>query len=268
MVPKVEQEALTVPRYYQSRASQGSGRQDLGSVGRRREQLAGEGMIVAEGSPLDTTPYLFKNVDTGDILMEGEVKREDLLSGAVQPVRGTAIEPQRIMGSEGRTFKGVSTLEVDPRSFDPAALQELKESYPERIDPSSGLIYSTSMLGGAKRAAKLAEQAQLQREGKYKESIRLGKELATPPKMAAPGSQEGIRFTSLSDQDLNETILQARAAGMPDVQQSAQNVLDARALQRQKVSSVDVSAKLRQLQLSGKPGEAEAFLQAFKQGIV
>ncbi len=268
MVPKVEQEALTVPRYYQSRASQGSGRQDLGSVGRRREQLAGEGMIVAEGSPLDATPYLFKNVDTGDILMEGEVKREDLLSGAVQPVRGTAIEPQRIMGSEGRTFKGVSTLEVDPRSFDPAALQELKESYPERIDPSSGLIYSTSMLGGAKRAAKLAEQAQLQREGKYKESIRLGKELATPPKMAAPGSQEGIRFTSLSDQDLNETILQARAAGMPDVQQSAQNVLDARDLQRQKVSSVDVSAKLRQLQLRGRPGEAEAFLQSFKQGII
>jgi hypothetical protein len=32
--------------------------------------------------------------------------------------------------------------------------------------------------------------------------------------------------------------------------------------------SVDVSSKLRQLQLRGRPGEAEAFLQSFKQGIV
>jgi len=150
VVPEVE--GMPTSQYYRMRAAGGAGRQEVGGVGRRREALAAEGFTAGEGSAIEATPFLYKNVDTGEILTEGQVKREDLLGGAVRAVRGTAVEPQRIMGREGRTFKGVSAEVIDPRSFDPAALAQLAEAAPEVLDPTTGLAYSQQAMGGQQAA--------------------------------------------------------------------------------------------------------------------
>ena len=150
IVPEVE--GMPTSQYYKMRAAGGAGRQEVGGVGRRREALAAEGFTAGEGSAIEATPFLYKNVDTGEILTESQVKREDLLGGAVRAVRGTAVEPQRIMGREGRTFKGVSAEVIDPRSFDPAALSQLAEATPEVLDPTTGLAYSQQAMGGQQAA--------------------------------------------------------------------------------------------------------------------
>ena len=150
VVPEVE--GMPTSQYYKMRAAGGAGRQETGGIGRRREALAAEGFTTGEGSALETTPYLYRNVDTGEILTEGQVKREDLLGGAVRVMRGTSVEPQRIMGREGRTFKGVSAEVIDPRSFDPAALSQLAQATPEVLDPTTGLAYSQQAMGGQQAA--------------------------------------------------------------------------------------------------------------------
>ena len=117
---------------------------------------------------------------------------------------------------------------IDPGSFDPAMLSQIAEVSPERIDPTTGLAYSLQAMGGKERAAMAAEQEALRRAGKYKESIRLGKQMAQPEPRVAPGAREGSMFTNMSNEQLNQTILQARNAGMLDVEQAAANVLEAR----------------------------------------
>ena len=174
IVPEVE--GMPTSEFYQMRAAGGAGRQEVGGVGRRREALATEGFAVPQGSTLEATPYLYRNVDTGEILTEGQLKREDVLGGAVRPIRGTAVEPQRIMGSEGRTFKGVSQDVIDPRSFDPAALAEIAEATPERIDPSTGLAYSTQAMGGEKIAQE-RRQIEAMRQSGARIRGRMGTEL-------------------------------------------------------------------------------------------
>jgi len=174
VVPEVE--GMPTSEYYKMRAAGGAGRQEVGGVGRRREALAAEGFATQPGSTLEATPYLYRNVDTGEVLTEGQVKREDVLGGAVRPMRGTAVEPQRIMGREGRTFKGVSQDVVDPRSFDPAALAAIAEATPEVIDPTTGLAYSTAAMGG-EQIAKQRRQIEAMRQSGARVRGRMGTEL-------------------------------------------------------------------------------------------
>lgn len=140
MKPKVEQSSITTPLYYQLKAAGNVSRTDLGGIGRRREALAEQG-FQSTGSLDDPIAFLYKDVDTGEIFEPGQVTRQDVATEKVTPIRGTAVEPQRLMGTEGRSFKGVSSLEIDPRSFDSGTRAELAQQYPERVTPE-GLIYS------------------------------------------------------------------------------------------------------------------------------
>lgn len=136
-----EEKSIATPQFYQMRAAGGAGRQEVGGVGRRREALTDLGLTSAPGSPSDVTPVLYKHADSGEILTADDISLADIAHGTVRPIRGTAVEPQRIMGREGRTFKGVAANVIDPASFDPAQRQVVAEAYPERISPE-GLLYS------------------------------------------------------------------------------------------------------------------------------
>ena len=159
MRPQVEQETIATPGYYQMKAAGGAGRQEMGGVGRRREAIqsspGGTEFVVSPGSELEATPFLYRHVDTGELLQPASVTEQMLKSETVRPVRGTAVEPQRIMGSEGRTFKGVSATEIDPRSFDPVERAALAKQFPERVTPE-GLIYSEQAMGGREAAKQRA----------------------------------------------------------------------------------------------------------------
>jgi len=172
--PQVEQEAIATPALYQMRAAGGAGRQEVGGVGRRREALQTDPGLVTLGqasneeigsaafsiptNELEATPFLYKHVETKELLNPNQVPEQWVTSGTVRPVRGTAVEPQRIMGSEGRTFKGVSATEIDPRSFDPVERAALAKQYPERVTPE-GLIYSEQAMGGREAAKQRARGA-------------------------------------------------------------------------------------------------------------
>ena len=162
IVPEVE--GIPTSQYYQMRAAGGAGRPEVGGVGRRREALAAEGFATPQGSAIDATSYLYRNVQTGDVMTEGQFQQSGLPMKAVVPMRGTAVEPQRIMGREGRTFKGVSADVIDPRSFDPGALSQIAAATPERIDPTSGLAYTTQAMGG-QRVAQMRRQIEAARQG-------------------------------------------------------------------------------------------------------
>ena len=136
-----EEKTIATPEFYKMRAAGGAGRQEVGGVGRRREALTDLGLTSAQGSPSDVTPVLYKHSGSGEILTADDVSLADIAHGTVSPIRGTAVEPQRIMGREGRTFKGIAANVIDPASFDPAQRQELAKAYPERVSPE-GLIYS------------------------------------------------------------------------------------------------------------------------------
>jgi hypothetical protein len=143
------EKAVATPELYRMRAAGGAGRQEVGGVGRRREALesdpGGSGLSFASGSELEATPFLYRHVDTGELMHPNTVTEKMLAAGSVTPVRGTAVEPQRIMGKEGRTFKGVSSDVIDPRSFDPSERTMLAQQFPERVTPE-GLIYSEKAL--------------------------------------------------------------------------------------------------------------------------
>ena len=162
VVPEVE--GIPTSQYYQMRAAGGAGRPEVGGVGRRREALAAEGFVTPQGSAIDATSYLYRNVQTGDVMTESQFQQSGLPMKAVVPMRGTAVEPQRIMGREGRTFKGVSADVIDPRSFDPGALSQIAAATPERIDPTSGLAYTTQAMGG-ERVAQMRRQIEAARQG-------------------------------------------------------------------------------------------------------
>jgi hypothetical protein len=136
-----EEKTVSTPEFYRMRAAGGAGRQEVGGVGRRREALTDLGLTSAQGSPSDVTPVLYKNAISGEILSADDISLSDIAHGTVSPIRGTAVEPQRIMGREGRTFKGIAANVIDPASFDPSQRQALAEAYPERVSPE-GLLYS------------------------------------------------------------------------------------------------------------------------------
>tara|TARA_R110002126_G_scaffold19202_5_gene72302 strand:+ start:2857 stop:5511 length:2655 start_codon:yes stop_codon:yes gene_type:complete len=136
-----EEKTVATPEFYRMRAAGGAGRQEVGGVGRRREALTDLGLTSAQGSPSDVTPVLYKNAISGEIVTADDISLSDIAHGAVSPIRGTAVEPQRIMGREGRTFKGIAANVIDPASFDPSQRQALAEAYPERVSPE-GLLYS------------------------------------------------------------------------------------------------------------------------------
>jgi len=258
-----ETEGLPTSQYYKMRAAGGAGRQEAGGIGRRREaveSMEGLGFNVAPGSMEDVSPVLYQVIDdtTGQtvVVQPHEVSPMQLLSGAAKPVRGTAVEPQRIMGSEGRSYKGVQSNVIDPGSFDPAMLSQIAEVSPERIDPTTGLAYSVQAMGGKERAKMAAEQQALRQAGRYKESIQLGKKMAqAQTRRVLPGAQEGPIFTGMSNEQLNETVLQARNAGALDVEQAAQNVLSARAEQAEKVGLMKQRSELVKQALSGPLGK-------------
>ena len=136
-----EEKTIATPEFYKMRAAGGAGRQEVGGVGRRREALTDLGLTSAQGSPSDVTPVLYQHSGSGEILTADDISLADIAHGTVSPIRGTAVEPQRIMGREGRTFKGIAANVIDPASFDPSQRQALAEAYPERVSPE-GLIYS------------------------------------------------------------------------------------------------------------------------------
>jgi hypothetical protein len=53
---------------------------------------------------------------------------------------------------------------IDPRSFDPGALSQIAAATPERIDPTSGLAYTTQAMGG-ERVAQMRRQIEAARQG-------------------------------------------------------------------------------------------------------
>lgn len=170
VVPEVQ--GMPTSQYYQMRARGGAGRQEVGGIGRRREAVESMGELsfgLSPGSAEDVTPVLYKGVDdlTGraTIFRPEDVSPVQIATGAVTPVRGTAVEPQRVMGREGRTFKGVAANVIDPASFDPALLSQIAEATPERIDPSSGLAYSTQAMGGEKAAQRRRQIEALRQSG-------------------------------------------------------------------------------------------------------
>ena len=136
-----EERTMSTPEFYKMRAGGGAGRQEVGGVGRRREALADVGYTAGQGSLSDVTPVLYRHRDTREILTADDVTLAEIAHGTVVPTRGTAVEPQRIMGREGRTFKGVAANVIDPASFDPGQHEVMAKAYPERVSPE-GLIYS------------------------------------------------------------------------------------------------------------------------------
>jgi hypothetical protein len=136
-----EEKTIATPEFYKMRAAGGAGRQEVGGVGRRREALLEKGYTSGEGSPADVTPVLYQHADSGEILTANDVNLADIAHGVVRPIRGTAVEPQRIMGREGRSYKGISANIIDPASFDEVQRQALAEAFPKRVSPE-GLIYS------------------------------------------------------------------------------------------------------------------------------
>jgi len=196
VVPEVQ--GLPTSEYYQMRARGGAGRQEVGGVGRRREAIEGlEGLTfgVAPGSMEDVTPVLYKGIDdvTGrqTVFRPEDVSPVQIATGAVTPIRGTAVEPQRIMGREGRTFKGVAANVIDPGSFDPAILSQIAEATPERIDPTTGLAYSQQAMGGEK-AAQRRRQIEAMRQSAQRVRGRMGTELPASIVRGGAISESGV----------------------------------------------------------------------------
>lgn len=202
VVPEVE--GIPTSKYYQMRARGGAGRQETGGIGRRRESienLEGLSFGLGQGSLEDVTPVLYQGVDnmTGRpvVLRPEDVSPVQIAAGIVRPIRGTAVEPQRIMGQEGRTFKGVAANVIDPGSFDPATLAMIAEKMPERIDPTTGLAYSEQAMGG-RRIAQQRRQVEAARQGGRRVPSR------TTPGATIPAS---IRFnTGISESGASPTL--------------------------------------------------------------
>ena len=140
MTPVPEEKALELLDFYKMRASGGVGRNEVGGVGRRREALADLG-YSSEGAVSDVTPVLYQDLNTGEVMHADDVSLAQIANKAVKPIRGTAVEPQRLMGKSDRSYKGISADVIDPASFDPAQLEILAKLYPERVTPE-GLLYT------------------------------------------------------------------------------------------------------------------------------
>jgi hypothetical protein len=135
-----EEKTLDPLEFYRMRAGGGVGRSEVGGVGRRREALADLGYST-EGAVSDVTPVLYQDLNTGEVLHADDVSLAQIANKVVKPIRGSAVEPQRLMGKGDRSYKGISADVIDPGSFDPTQRAALAEAYPERVTPE-GLIYT------------------------------------------------------------------------------------------------------------------------------
>lgn len=263
----VDRPGVYTPELYRMRAAGGLSRQEVGGVGRRREMLASqEGYSPSGGSELDSSTVLFKDPDTGAILPPSQVTEE--MSKYLKPIRGTSVEPQRILGQQGRTYKGVGTEEIDPRSFDSEMLSKLAKESPERLTPE-GLIYGTKALGGGARAKMLAEQQALLKAKEYAKSIQLGAELA-PKELGGveslPGIEEGEQLAKATGAEL----MGAMQTGTPEMQEAARNVLAAREQRQRQTMSLKASQELNRILKSGRPNatrEARAYIRGLQQDM-
>ena len=140
MTSTPEEKTLSPLELYKMRASGGVGRSEVGGVGRRREALADLG-YSPEGAVSDVTPVLYQDLNTGEVLHADDVSLAQIANKVVKPIRGSAVEPQRLMGKSDRSYKGISADVIDPGSFDPTQRAALAEAYPERVTPE-GLIYT------------------------------------------------------------------------------------------------------------------------------
>ena len=140
MTSTPEEKTLSPLELYKMRASGGVGRSEVGGVGRRREALADLG-YSPEGAVSDVTPVLYQDLNTGEVLHADDVSLAQIANKVVKPIRGSAVEPQRLMGRGDRSYKGISSDVIDPGSFDPTQRAALAEAYPERVTPE-GLIYT------------------------------------------------------------------------------------------------------------------------------
>ena len=140
MTSAPEEETLNPIDFYNMRARGGVGRSEVGGVGRRREALADLG-YSSEGAVSDVTPVLYQDLNTDEILHADDVSLAQIANKVVKPIRGSAVEPQRLMGRGDRSYKGISADVIDPASFDPTQRAALAEAYPERVTPE-GLIYT------------------------------------------------------------------------------------------------------------------------------
>lgn len=140
MTSTPEEKTLSPLELYKMRASSGVGRSEVGGVGRRREALADLG-YSSEGAVSDVTPVLYQDLNTDEILHADNVSLAQIANKVVKPIRGSAVEPQRLMGRGDRSYKGISADVIDPASFDPTQRAALAEAYPERVTPE-GLIYT------------------------------------------------------------------------------------------------------------------------------
>jgi hypothetical protein len=261
----VERPGVYTPELYRMRASGGIGRQEVGGVGRRRELLSSqEGYTPGGGSELEPTTVLYKDPETGDILLPNQVTEG--MAAALTPIRGTAVEPQRILGQQGRTYKGVGTQEIDPRSFDEPTRAQLAKSFPERVTPE-GLIYGVKAMGG-KKAAELRAQQQAARQAKdYATSIRLGAEIApeeTGGTKSLPGIEQGEQLAKASPEELMGVI----DSGTTAMQDAARAVLAAREDRQKQVLSLKASQELNRILKSGRPNatrEARAYLKGLQE---
>jgi hypothetical protein len=137
--------SMSTSELYRMRAAGGAGRQEVGGVGRRREALETEHGHTRVGSPVHLETVLYRHKDTGEILTADDVGLAEIAHGTVTPISGETVEPQRILGKEGRTYKGISADVINRASFDPAERQRILEAFPQAATPE-GLIYSPSAL--------------------------------------------------------------------------------------------------------------------------
>ena len=137
--------SMPTSELYRMRAAGGAGRQEVGGVGRRREALETEHGHTRVGSPIHLETVLYRHKDTGEILTADDVGLAEIAHGTVTPISGETVEPQRILGKEGRTYKGISADVINRASFDPAERQRILEAFPQAATPE-GLIYSPSAL--------------------------------------------------------------------------------------------------------------------------
>lgn len=159
MAPQVEQEPIGVLSFLKMRASGGVGRQDVGGVGRRREELGameGQGLTHVGANKLgiqeslsDPNPIVYKTIDprTNQIeFVPGEdVSPLDIISGRVKAVTGETPTARRLLGSWGRGYAGLEPEAINPVSFDPAQRENILRSNPELRTPE-GLVYANAAM--------------------------------------------------------------------------------------------------------------------------
>lgn len=262
-------------------ANKGVGRQDVGGVGRRREELsstygfdpfgkAGRSSLLPDADPgsVSSVMYVlakphaaFEGASVGDLVPAESVLPEHIASKAVRPITGQAVTAQRLLGAPDRPYRGIEPSVVTTASFDPEMRAQLLAANPS-LETPEGLVYATEATLPPTAAGKQAkeilgweqEQAAERKTGRRNLSVFTGKlKQIAASKKAVPGSEQGAHLASLTDDQLNETIMQAQFAGMPDVAEAASKVLNARSSVKEGAKSVALQEQARRGIMLEKP---------------